>query len=107
MTVGPDRREVVAMLASYGGRGPDSVRERVDSLDLAWLLHQVEQRYGVALDLSDDLLARMSTVSGAVEVLAEVMDPPGGSGTRSAAAVPDGVVRGTAAAARAEAREGS
>ena len=95
------------MLASYGGRGRDAVRDRVDSLDLAWLLHQVEQRYGVTLDLSDDLLARMSTVSGAVEVLAEVMDPPGRSATQPGAGVPDGVVPGTATKARAEAREGS
>jgi acyl carrier protein len=70
----PDRDEIVAMLATYGNREPAAVRERIDSLDLAWLVHQVEQRYDVTLDLSDDQLTRMSTVSGAVEVLGSVLD---------------------------------
>ncbi len=61
------------MLASYGNRAPEAVRERIDSLELAWLVHQVEQRYEIALDLDDDTLARMTTVSGAVDVLRDVM----------------------------------
>ncbi|HET6213437.1 MAG TPA: hypothetical protein VFE14_11265 [Micromonosporaceae bacterium] len=69
----PDRAEVIAMLASCGGRAPDQVPERIDSLELAWLVHQVEQRYAVALDLSDDALGRMFTVTGAVDVLGEVL----------------------------------
>src|SRR5947199_334945 len=44
----PGRDDVVAMLASYGDRPATAVRERIDSLELAWLVHQVEQRYGVA-----------------------------------------------------------
>ena len=70
----PDREEIVAMLATYGNREPAAVRERIDSLDLAWLVHQVEQRYEVTLDLGDEQLARMSTVSGAVEVLGTVLN---------------------------------
>ena len=70
----PDREEVLAMLATYGNREPAAVRERIDSLDLAWLVHQVEQRYEVTLDLGDEQLARMSTVSGAVEVLGTVLN---------------------------------
>ncbi|MFG2044262.1 phosphopantetheine-binding protein [Dactylosporangium sp. NPDC048998] len=58
------------MLATYGDRRPEDVAEGIDSLELAWLIHQLEQHYGTALDLSDDELARMSTVGGAVEVLA-------------------------------------
>lgn len=69
----PDRQEVVAMIATYGDRSAEQVRERVDSLELAWLVHQVEQRYGVELDLDDDSLMRMSTVTGAVEVLSGVL----------------------------------
>lgn len=68
-----DRTEVIAMLATYGDRAPEQVRERIDSLELAWLLHQVEQRHAVALDLDDDTLTRMTTVDGAVTVLAEVL----------------------------------
>lgn len=56
------------MLASYGDREPEQVPEAIDSLELAWLMHQLEQRYG-ALDVDDDTIARMSTVTGVVDVL--------------------------------------
>ena len=49
------------MLATYGDRQPEQVPEAIDSLELAWLLHQIEQRYG-ALEVDDDMIARMSTV---------------------------------------------
>lgn len=63
------RDQVVEMLASYGDRAPEAVPETIDSLELAWLIHQVEQRYGVLLDLSDDELVKMSTIDAATEVL--------------------------------------
>ncbi|MEZ0114295.1 acyl carrier protein [Catenulispora sp. EB89] len=66
------RDEVVAMLATYGERTPDEVPETVDSLELAWLIHQVEQRYGRPFDADDDALARMTTVGAVVEVLGEL-----------------------------------
>jgi len=56
------------MLATYGDREPEQVPETIDSLELAWLMHQLEQRYG-ALDVDDDTIARMSTVTGVVDVL--------------------------------------
>ena len=65
------RSEVVAMLATYGDRRPEQVPEAIDSLELAWLIHQVEQRYG-ALVVDDDAIARMFTVTGAVEVLRDL-----------------------------------
>lgn len=61
------------MLATYGDRAPEQVRERIDSLELAWLVHQVEQRYGVSLDLEDEALIQMSTVDGAVKVLGDAL----------------------------------
>ena len=64
---------MVELLATYGDRMPEQVRERIDSLELAWLLHQVEQRHAVTLDLDDDSLMRMTTVDGAVAVLGEVL----------------------------------
>lgn len=67
-----DRDEVVAMLATYGERSPEEVPESVDSLELAWLIHQVEQRYGRPFDADDDALARMTTVSAVVEVLGDL-----------------------------------
>lgn len=65
------RSDVVTMLASYGDRRPEQVPEAIDSLELAWLIHQVEQRYG-ALDIDDDAMARMFTVTGAVDVLRDL-----------------------------------
>jgi len=73
----PTRTDVVAMLATYGDRDPGQVPEAIDSMELAWLLHQIAQRYG-DIDLDDDLLARMSTVTGVVEVLADLKGPVAG-----------------------------
>ena len=64
----PERSDVVAMLATYGDRQLEEVPEAIDSLELAWLMHQIEQRYG-ELDVDDDMIARMSTVTGVVGVL--------------------------------------
>ena len=65
------RSDVVAMLATYGDRRPEQVPEVIDSLELAWLIHQIEQRYG-PLDVDDDMLARMSTVTSVVDLLADL-----------------------------------
>jgi acyl carrier protein len=65
------RSDVVAMLATYGDRQPEQVPEAIDSLELAWLIHQIEQRYG-ELDLDDEMIERMSTVAGVVEVLTDL-----------------------------------
>jgi hypothetical protein len=64
----PQRPDAVAMLATYGDRQPEQVPEAIDSLELTWLMHKIEQRYG-ALDVDDDMIARMSTVTGVVEML--------------------------------------
>lgn len=66
-----ERKDVVAMVASFGDRPMAEVGERIDSIQLAWLVHQVEQRYGVEIELDDAQFGRMSTVTGAVEVLRE------------------------------------
>ena len=63
------------MLATYGDRQLEQVPEAIDSLELAWLMHQIEQRYGV-LDIDDDMLARMSTVTGVVDVLKNLSAGP-------------------------------
>lgn len=71
MSGGPQRSDVVAMLATYGERRPEQVPETISSLELAWLLHQIEQRYG-DVDIDDEEFVRMSTVTGAVEVLRDL-----------------------------------
>lgn len=67
------RDDIVAMLAGLRARPVDDVPEQIDSMELAWLLHQVEQRYGVRVELDDGQLGRMSTVSGAADVLREAI----------------------------------
>ncbi|GAA2133706.1 hypothetical protein GCM10009760_10160 [Kitasatospora kazusensis] len=68
-----DRQAVVELLAAYHGRPAADQPEEIDSIELAWLIHQVEQTHQVELDLDDDQLTRMSGVAGAVEVLAEIL----------------------------------
>lgn len=68
-----NRADVVAMLATFRNRAPEEVGESVDSLELARLVYEVELRYAVELDLDDEQLTRMATVSGAVEVLGQVL----------------------------------
>ena len=63
------------MLAAFGDRTPEQVPEGIDSMELAWLVHQLEQRYDHRLD--DDALARMTTVSGVLQVLGELPTEPG------------------------------
>jgi acyl carrier protein len=69
----PSRDEVIAMLASFGDRAPEDVAEQIGSLELTWLITKVELRYGVTLDLSDDALEEMTTVSAAVAALRDVL----------------------------------
>lgn len=74
----PGRDDVVAMLASLRAQPVEDVPEQLDSMELAWLLHQVEQRYGVRVDPDDGQLGRMTTVTGAVDVLRELIGTRGG-----------------------------
>lgn len=65
------RADVLAMLAELGTRSADSALERLSSMEVAWLVHQVEQRYDVELDLDDEQLAQLRTISDAVRQLNE------------------------------------
>lgn len=76
----PGRPDILAMLAQQDGQGPAD-DDRIDSLQLAWLLYQVEQRYQVELDLDDEQLALMDSVSRAVDVLAAALSAGGGRGS--------------------------
>ena len=66
----PGRNEIVGWLAGLGDRPPGA--DRLDSMELAWLAHQVEQVYGV--ELTDDQLEQMTTIDDAVVVLAKALD---------------------------------
>jgi hypothetical protein len=66
------RAEILLLLAGFGGRRPEQVPEALDSMELAWLIHQIEQRHNTRMDLDDAVLARMTTVSGVATVLNEL-----------------------------------
>ena len=68
-TTALDRAQLVSMLAPLAHRSRDPEAERLDSMEVAWLVHQVEQRYQVRLDLDDDELAKMRTITDAVQLL--------------------------------------
>lgn len=65
----PQRADVIAMLAAYGDRSPSAVTEELGSLEVTWLVAQAEQRYGVVIDLSDEVFAGMTTVTAALAAL--------------------------------------
>ncbi|MFG2100146.1 acyl carrier protein [Micromonospora echinaurantiaca] len=70
MTGRPDlgRADLVAMLAELTAKPAAEVPERIGSMELAWLVHLVEQRYEQPLDLTDDQLADIRTVDDALVV---------------------------------------
>ncbi len=61
------RGDLVAMLAQLTHRSTDQP-DRIGSMELAWLVHMVEQRYGRRLDLTDDQLAGIRTVDDALVI---------------------------------------
>jgi hypothetical protein len=67
------RDAVIAMLAAFGDRAPEAVDDVVGSLELTWLIAEVEQRYSVVLNLTDEQLARIRTVEDATTVLREAL----------------------------------
>ena len=69
----PGRPEVIAILAAMGNRAPDEVAEEIGSLEVAWLVSQVEERYRTRLDLDDEALRQMMTVSGAVATIHQML----------------------------------
>jgi hypothetical protein len=76
----PTRAEVIAVLAALGDRAPEDVTERIGSLELAWLVSQVEQRYETTLEISDEAFEQMATVTGAVVTLRDLLPDAGHDG---------------------------
>lgn len=70
----PDRCDLIAILAAMGNRSPAEVAEEIGSLELAWLLSEVERRYRTQLELDDAALAQMTTVSGAVATIHRLLE---------------------------------
>jgi hypothetical protein len=81
---------VIAILAAFGDRAPESIDDAIGSLELTWLITEVEQRYGVTVELTDEQLAAIHTVDDAAGILRDVLVPP------------DAEVEDTSAASRPE-----
>ncbi|MDI5961244.1 acyl carrier protein [Streptomyces sp. SL13] len=68
-----DRAAVIGMLAAFGDRDPSAVDEEIGSLELTWLVTEVEQRYGITVELPEDALDAVWTVDDAVRVLGALL----------------------------------
>ncbi|MFE9189870.1 acyl carrier protein [Micromonospora sp. NPDC007208] len=62
------RADLMSMLAELSAKPAAEVSDRIGSMELAWLVHLVEQRYERRLDLTDDELAGVRTVDDALVV---------------------------------------
>ncbi|MCG5438196.1 acyl carrier protein [Micromonospora foliorum] len=62
------RADLMTMLAELSAKPAAEVSDRIGSMELAWLVHLVEQRYERRLDLTDDELAGVRTVDDALVV---------------------------------------
>lgn len=58
----------MTMLAELTAKPAAEVSDRIGSMELAWLVHLVEQRYERRLDITDDELAGIRTVDDALRV---------------------------------------
>ncbi|MFI5930140.1 acyl carrier protein [Micromonospora sp. NPDC051543] len=78
MTGQPDlgRADLLTMLAELTAKPADEVPDRIGSMELAWLVHLVEQRYERELDLTDEDLAGIRTVDDALAVLRASLTAP-------------------------------
>lgn len=78
MTGQPDlgRADLVSMLAELTAKPADQVPDRIGSMELAWLVHLVEQRHDRRLELTDDQLAGIRTVDDALAVFRAALTVP-------------------------------
>lgn len=76
----PDRAEVLEILAAFGQRAAESVPETLGSLELTWLIAEIEQRYAIEADLSDERFEAIRTVDDAVVALREEILAAAGAG---------------------------
>ncbi|MEH0930509.1 acyl carrier protein [Micromonospora sp. CPCC 205558] len=70
------RADLLSMLAELTAKPAAEVPDRIGSMELAWLVHLVEQRYERRLDLADDELAGIRTVDDALAVFRTSLTAP-------------------------------
>lgn len=67
------REEVRTLLARYGDRSPEQVDEHLGSLELTWLISQLEEQREIPIDLTERQFEQVQTVDDAVRVLSQVL----------------------------------
>ena len=65
------RADLIQILATLADQPVSAVPQRVGSMEVAWLVHQIETDTGRQLGLSDADLAAIVTVDDAVRVFNE------------------------------------
>ena len=70
------RADLLSMLAELTAKPAAEVPDRIGSMELAWQVHLVEQRYDRRLDLADDELAGIRTVDDALAVFRASLTAP-------------------------------
>ncbi|WP_030332989.1 hypothetical protein [Micromonospora parva] len=70
------RADLLSMLAELTAKPAAEVSDRIGSMELAWLVHLVEQRYERRLDLADDELVGIRTVDDALAVFRASLTAP-------------------------------
>ncbi|WNI19413.1 acyl carrier protein [Actinacidiphila sp. ITFR-21] len=68
------REQVVTMLARFGDRAPEQLDEHIGSLELTWLLAELEQEHDVEIDLTEHQFDSVHTIDDAVAVLSAVLE---------------------------------
>jgi acyl carrier protein len=68
------RTQVATLLARFGNRSPEQVDENIGSLELTWLLAELEQEYDVVIDLTEHQFEAVRTIDDAVVVLSAVLE---------------------------------
>ncbi len=67
------RGAVLELIGEYDDAGPGGVVEPLESLRVAWLIHTIEQRYSLELELTDLVFEQLSTVDGVASLLSGVL----------------------------------
>jgi hypothetical protein len=76
------RGVVLEIMAAYGDGATTEVVEPIESLRVAWLIHVIEERFTVELELTDSLFEELTTVDGATNVLVRALGGGGGASER-------------------------
>ncbi len=77
----PTVHDIRALLAAHAPSSVDGLADdepvHLDSLALTWLVHVLDERYGVHVDLDDPRLAQFDSIAGIVRTVDAIAAAPG------------------------------